>query len=143
MDISVHDNRLLSYCVNNDTREIRLHTVYEDGEPQEHTDVVFSGVAAYHFEQDNFGTIIFDIRAAEAAAIYAGDKERFKTGQKYGWPGVWNTSETAALAYLLAQGVKGFVLSSSYGMNGWVLARSMSAVKTQALEDGAKSGSKQ
>lgn len=129
MNISIHDNRLLSYCVSSDTGEILLHTIYEDAEPYEVTDVIFSGVVAYHFAQDNFSTIIFDVQETDAAAIYGSNKEQFAIGQKYGWPGTWNGSEAEALAYLLAHRVKGFVLSSSYGMNGWVLAQEMNKIK--------------
>ena len=61
MDISVHDNFLVSYEVLCRQREIRLHTEFRDKEPIECTDVIFRGVEAYHFDHDNFETIIFDI----------------------------------------------------------------------------------
>lgn len=128
MEISIHDNRLLSYCVSGEAREIRLHTIYDDREPNEYTDVVFSGVVAYFFEQDNFGTIIFDVHETDVAKLYAAQKMQFEIGRKYCWPGAWNTSEQATLSHLVSYGTKAFELCSSIGMNGWVLAQSMSII---------------
>jgi len=133
MDISVHDNRLISYCVLSETHEIRMHTIYEDREPYEYTDVVFSGVVAYYFEQDTFKTILFDIEEEDIARIYDSNRDRFAAGQNYGWPGMWNKSEQTALEYLASLGVKGFTLSSVCGMSGWVLAKSMSKFDASSL----------
>ena len=62
---SIHDNELLSYTVNCADSKITLRTAYREREPYEFTDVIFSGVVAYHFESDNFNTIIFDITASK------------------------------------------------------------------------------
>ena len=128
MDISVHDNRLLSYYVSSEKAEICLHTVFADHEPHEHTDIVFTKVAAYHFENDNFGTIIFDVDETDLKTLYSENKGLFDRGRSYGWPGHWNTSEDALLAYLIQQEIKAFALWFSYGMSGWVLAKTMTIV---------------
>ena len=132
MELSVHDNFLLSYCVQTDKQEIHLHTVFPGQEPPELTNVVFTGVIGYHFEQDNFQTIIFGIDETEVEAIYAEDRKLFEYGRKYCWPGAWNTSDEAVLTYLIENEIKGFSLSSSLGMVGWVLAKSMSLVNGSA-----------
>lgn len=129
MDISVHDNHLLSYIVSSETREIRLRTVYPayDQVEAEYTDVIFTGVIAYHFINDSFGTIITDVSETSVESIYAEYKDLFDVGKRYGWPGIWNENEKreADPAYLGAQGIKGFYLSSAIGMTGWVLAKDM------------------
>lgn len=126
MEISVHDNVLVSYEVLSERREIRLYTEFRDnGEPFEHTDVVFTGVSAYHFWQDCFGNIIFDIDETTPEAIYRDHRAEFEAGWRYGWPGNWGKTEEAALAYFREHGVRGFTLQTSYGMDGWVLAESM------------------
>ena len=67
--ISIHDNQLLSYSVFCDLQEIRFHSVFTDTEPNEYTDVIFSGVVIYHFEGDNFNTI-FLILKRQALKIF-------------------------------------------------------------------------
>lgn len=130
MDISVHDNALNSYCVNAERAEITLHTSYAHQNRQEYSDVVFSGVVAYNFERDSFGTIIFDIDETTVESIYTDERERFESGRKYCWPGTWNKSDDSVLTYLLENEIKGYWLSSSFGMVGWVLAKSMKIVNT-------------
>ncbi len=128
MDISVHDNFLVSYEVLCQRREIRLHTEFRDKEPIEYTDVIFRGVEAYHFYHDNFETIIFDITELPVENILVQDKSRFDEGRRYGWPGARDDSEAAMRARFAKCGVRGFSLSSSFGMCGWVLAQSVERV---------------
>ena len=45
-----------------------------------------------------------------------------------GAPGTWAADLDSAPRVLLEQGVQAFVLSSSYGLSGWVLATSAFAV---------------
>ena len=131
LEISVHDNTLHSYCVSAEEERISLHTSYIDQNLREATDIVFNGVAAYRFELDNFMTIIFDVSEVNVETIYTEDRDLFEQGRKYCWPGAWNSSEEAVLAYLLANDIKGYRLSSSIGMVGWVLAKAMSIVSAE------------
>lgn len=124
MEISVHDNRLLSYAVNCREREIVLHTAFLDREPHEYTDVIFSGVAAYRFEGDNFSTIIFDVSEVGLEDIYARHQDVFADAKNYGWPMPYDSAEEL-LRGLRAENVKGYVINSSYGLDGWVWARGM------------------
>jgi hypothetical protein len=132
MELSVHDNLLLSYCALVHQNEIHLHTVYPDQDPPEMTDVVFAGGASYHFERDNFQTIVFDIEEMNVEVIYADDRKLFEEGRQHCWPGAWNTSDKAVITYLLENEIKGYYLSSSLGMVGWVLAKSMTLFRKTA-----------
>ena len=116
----MHDNFLVSYEVLCEQQEIRLRTQFRDRQPIEHTDIVFRGVEAYHFYHDNFQTIIFDITEIPAEDILAEDRARFEEGRRYAWPGAWNDSEATMRAHLTQHGVRGFSLSSSFGMCGWI-----------------------
>ena len=103
-----------------------MHTEFRDrGEPFEHTDVVFTGVSAYHFWQDCFGNIIFDIDETEPELIYSDHRAEFEAGSRYGWPRDWGKTEDSVLAHFREHGVHGFQLQSSYGMVGWILAKRM------------------
>jgi hypothetical protein len=136
MSVSVHDNVLLGFEVWAEGRKLILHTAFQDvseGEPFEYTDVVFSGLMAYYFEHDNLSTILFDIEEVSLDSVLEQSRERFKAGQRYGWPGVWNRSEQACRAYLVGQGAYAYSVSSSLGLCGWVLAERMEFLPREAL----------
>ncbi len=127
-EISVHDNALVSYTVQCEERQIHLHTIYRDREPYEYTDVVFTEVVAYHFEADNFNTILFDIKEVTVEAVYAAYRDLFVSKKNYGWPAITYQSEAELLDKLREEGIKGFAIASSYGMDGFVLAKAMQRV---------------
>lgn len=126
-DISVHDNRLLSYEVQCGSREIRLCTEYwAGGETRVLTDVVFTGVLAYDFRHDCVtGTIIFDLEEVSPGAIYQENGASFREGIRYGWPGDWAASPESAEHFFREQSLRGYELSASCGMSGWVLCAGM------------------
>ncbi|MGI4791681.1 MAG: hypothetical protein ACRYFS_22905 [Janthinobacterium lividum] len=134
-ELSVHDNNLHSYCVDADKKEICFHTSYEYPTYREYTDIVFTEVAAYHFESDSFGTIIFDINETNVESIYSDNRDLFEDGQKYCWPGTWNRSDDSVLTYLIENEIKGYQLSASLGMVGWVMAKSMKFVSVEKLDN--------
>jgi hypothetical protein len=70
MEPSVHDNRILSYTVLAETREIRISTVYDEVDLPEQAEILFTGVLAYHFEGDTLSTIIFDVEERPFAEVY-------------------------------------------------------------------------
>ena len=123
-DRSVHDNQIIAYEVDGQRRRIILHTRYDSGSIREFTDVVFDGVHAYRFENDNFGNIILDIEEVSLAELLDENAITFEHGEKFGWTGVWNTSREASLRHLESKGAKAFTMSSSFGMDGWVISES-------------------
>ena len=123
MDISIHDNQLLSYSVLSLKREIHLHTLYS--EKNEYTDVIFSGVIAYHFECDNFRTIIFDIEEGDLEEIYNDNEPLFLRLKNYGWINIDYNSKEELLRKMLDNNIKAYNLHSSYGLSGWVWAENM------------------
>jgi hypothetical protein len=122
---SVHDNLLLSYTVEHEPRRITFRTVYQDIEPNEYTDVLFSGVIAYHFEGDTFGTILFDITETELSRLYADYEELFRRQKNYGWPLLGYGSPDELIDRFQREGVKAFTIHSSCGMEGFVHATEM------------------
>jgi len=124
---SVHDNVIVSYEVHCERREIRLHTEYRDrGEPFERTVVVFTGVEAYRFDHDCLDNILFDIEEIPAETILTECQAEFEEGHRLaGWPCFWQPTLDESQSYLRDHSIRGFELSSSYGMSGWVLSREM------------------
>jgi hypothetical protein len=121
---SIHDNRVVSYEVDGDRRRIVLHTRFEEREPFEYTDLIFEGVFAYHFQNDNFGNILFGVEEVGVSQLVFANSSLFEDGSKYAWPGPWNESIEACTGYLRTKGAKAFEISSSYGLDGWVIAES-------------------
>ena len=128
MTRSIHDNRLISYEVHCEDRTITLRTEYRvEGKPTEFTNVTFHGVQGYHFENDAFGNIIFDLETVGIEDLlkqYGAEvSESYRVA---GSPGPWAANLETARSYLRDQGTQGFILSSSYGLSGWILAREVS-----------------
>jgi len=123
--ISVHDNIVTGYAVSCEAREIVLHTEFRDQEPNEKTDVIFRGVEAYHIIGDNMTSILNDVIECTIDRILEDFSSEFDDGVKYAWPGPWNESPNACREYFEKQGCKGWMIYSSYGMGGFVIAKSM------------------
>jgi hypothetical protein len=124
-NISVHDNVLVSYSVRAEEKRIVLHTEFRDREPHEFTDVIFEDVLAYDFQNDLFGTIIFDIREVDLSKLIEERSELFEDGWRYGWPRGWDPRKESMLDYARRLNARAFELSASYGMHGWILAGGM------------------
>lgn len=52
--------------------------------------------------------------------------------KNYGWPVITYQNEAELLDKLREEGIKGFAIASSYGMDGFVLAKSMQRVAAAA-----------
>ena len=124
-DISVHDNIVTGYAVSCDKREVVIHTVFQDAEPNEKTDVVFRGVEAYHLAGDNMQTILVGVDKCPVDQILRDFSSEFAAGVKYAWPGQWNESTESCLQNFVEQKCEGWIISSSYGMGGFVIAKAM------------------
>jgi hypothetical protein len=128
MTLSIHDNRLISYEVQCEARTITLRTEYRaKSAPSEFISVIFKGVQGYRFENDSFGNIIFGLETIPAEQFLT--EYGIEISESYrmaGSPGPWAANLGTALRYLRKQGVQGFILSSSYGLSGWVLAQEIS-----------------
>ena len=128
-EVSIHDNLVLSYTVDCRDKKIIFRIAFYDAEPHEYTDIIFSEVVAYHFEGDNCQTILFDILQASPEEIYLSHREVFERKKNYAWPFDYNT-EQELLKKLNDKSIKGFLISSSYGMDGFVLAENMQMTLT-------------
>ncbi len=124
--ISIHDNHLLSYTVDSEKHEIVLRTVSREHEPPEYANILFSGVIAYDFKFDSFGTILFEVSESSPADIFRKNQSLFKEGKLRSWPIFLRYDSDADFEkYLLDNHIKGFFLSSSCGMEGWIMANSV------------------
>lgn len=126
MKPSVHDNHLTAFKVDGVKNRIVLHTEYKYGEePFEQTDVVFEGVVDHYFRNSILPSIIFDVEEVDIKSIILRDKALIDEGHKVGgWPSFWAESINLMEDKIKNTDAKMFELSSSYGMDGWVIASS-------------------
>jgi hypothetical protein len=123
MTLSIHDNLLISYEVHCEKRIITLRTEYRvENEPTEFTNVVFEGVEGYHFENDAFGNIIFELATVPAEQFLTEYGAQISELYRMNGSPTWAANLLSAPSYLHEKGIQGFILSSSLGLSGWVLA---------------------
>ena len=122
--LSVHDNVLLSLWVDCAHRQIVLRTMYERPDDQsEYTNIVFDDVLAYHFQSDNFGTILFDVEEEPLERTLENWQFVFEERKNYGWLPFKYEDTSDVWVRLSESGIKSFGISASYGMVGFVLAK--------------------
>jgi hypothetical protein len=127
MTLSIHDDQLVSYDVQCEKRTITLHTEYRvEDKPTEFTNVVFEGVQGYHFENDAFGNIIFDVSNVPVEQFLAEYGNEMSELYRMNGSSTWAADLVSAPECLREQGIKAFILSSSLGLSGWVLAKEIS-----------------
>jgi hypothetical protein len=121
--VSVHDNLVYAYSVDCEGRRLTLHTAFRDREPHEFTDVVFVDVVAHLFEHVLPGNILFDVEEAEVDSVVRDNAALLADSWRYGWPPVeYDGKLDALIEALKAASVRAYVIGSSYGLSGWVLA---------------------
>jgi hypothetical protein len=133
MALSIHDNLLISYEVQCEARTIILRTEYRaKDEPTVFINVIFEGVQGYRFENDAFGNIIFGLETTPVEQLLTEyGAEISESYHMSGSPGPWAANLGTASGYLLERGIQGFILSSSCGLDGWVLAREVSILQAK------------
>ncbi len=129
----VHDNVILSYEVDLQNERIILHTRYDDSRSVEETDIIFTDVLNHWFEQQLKGSIIFDISESEISHFVKENSELLIKNKAFGWPMMYESIDDFE-RLLTDEKYKYINLSSSYGMNGWVLAKNLDII-TRKIEE--------
>jgi hypothetical protein len=127
MPTSLHDRSIVGYEVDATLRRLTLRTASHPNTPATPiVRVLFFDVEAYSLVHDAFGNIILSIEEVPATDILKEHRVLFEAGARQaGWPRFWRRSFDDAQSYLLEHGTRGFELSASIGMSGWVLSREM------------------
>jgi hypothetical protein len=129
--VSVHDNLVYAQVVDYDNCRVVLHTVYPHADPPEYTDIVFTGVVAYHVEQQAFraggvsANVVFDTEEADAPMVLGRYAELLAGAKQYGWPVLEYDGLADLAARLTVCGAKCFEVHSSCGLSGFVFAADM------------------
>lgn len=121
---SIHDNNIYSIEIRCEENIIILYTDYLRKDATEHTDIIFNGVMGHRFENVLKGNIILDIEEFEPEKFYTAFETALLSYGRYGFPLIFSDSESFCIA-MLQKKLKSFVIDSSYGLSGWVIAKDM------------------
>jgi hypothetical protein len=98
-------------------------------EPPATRAILFKGVEGYRFENYAFGNIIHSLEAIPVERLISQYGAQITESHRFaGAPGPWAADLTSAVRVLTAKGIKGFILTSSYGLSGWILAKEVLVV---------------
>jgi len=124
---SVHDDYIVGYKVDAEARRIVLKI---KAAPSGIISlVVFNEVAGYCFVNDALGNIVNALVQVNPGDVISEYKEQIaESFRQSGAPGAWAADLTTATCKSEEQGIGGFLLSSSFGMSGWVLAANAASV---------------
>ena len=125
---SLHDDFLVAYEVNCETRQIKLYAKRDPRIPgsDEHPTriIVFKGVEGYQFQNDAFdNNVIFSLEVTPVETLLSEHGSQIIKSYRFGAHGPWAENLASASRILAAKGVQGFVLSASLGLSGWILAK--------------------
>jgi hypothetical protein len=129
---SLHDYYLVSYEVKCEKREITLSfrkPNSTEGDITHH--VIFEVVQGYLLKHDAFGNIVSSLHVVPLDKFLSDHwTEISGSYRQSGAPGPWAQELPSGHRLLSEQGVKAFILASSYGLNGWILAREAQVIQT-------------
>jgi hypothetical protein len=125
---SIHDSLLCGYEVNGDNRTIVLHTRPHQGGGTAYIDVIFCGVRGYHFDGDCLGNIVFGIDDVPANQVIGDGVAWYERNRHYGWLLGWDSRKETPEEFIARCNCRAYSISSSYGMDGFVIAASMEQV---------------
>jgi hypothetical protein len=125
----VHDNEIVAFSVDSRTESIVLVLSPGNGCEAVEFRLMFPGVVAFQFLYPLLPSIVFNLVELPVADLLAREAVSLAHGhRRSGWPGPWFTSIKAATSYCKSAGLRGFEILESYGMSGWVVARSVERV---------------
>ena len=125
-DKKMHDNYIVGYNVDVEKKNIVIKMYNNTKEKQ--SEILFSEVLTHSFKCMIDYNIIFDIEEREISAFCIDNQEELKKLEGYCWPIDYQT-EKELIAFLKNNGYKYIRVNSSYGMFGWILAKSYEIVE--------------
>lgn len=121
MSKNIHDNEIISYNVNFKKKEITFETLNYKNET---IMIVFQDVLAHLFEIEMPNSIIFDIEEFEPEEMIEENIELLENTKGYCWPISYNNTNELLEKLKLGK-YNYYVISSSFGLSGWILAKAM------------------
>lgn len=117
----MHDDCIVAYSVNLEEKSIVIHTY--NNTKKKHGKICFFEVLTHSFKCIIDYNIILDIQECEMDFFFEDNREELIKMKGYGWP-VDYLTEKELIDFLRTNEYKYIKIYSSYGMDGWILAKS-------------------
>lgn len=114
---SIHDYEIESYRVDFKKNTIILDISYNQDKKQ----LIFYDVFCYRFYEEMPYSIFFDLEKRPIENFFSENKELLIKGQRYAWPIMYDSLQELEVQ-IKNSSLHYHVLTSSYGLNGWILA---------------------
>lgn len=127
----MHDDCIIAYSVNLEEKSMVIHT-YNNAK-KKHAKICFFEVLTHSFKCIIDYNIILDIQECEMGFFFEDNKEELIKMKDYGWP-VDYLTEQELMDFLITNEYKYIKIYSSYGMDGWILAKSYEIEEQNSLD---------
>ena len=122
----MHDSYIVEYSVNFEKKNMVIKT--HNNTKGKRSEILFSEVLTYSFKCIIDYNIISNIEEREISTFFNENQEELKKMEGHCWPIDYQT-EKELIAFLRNSGYKYIRVNSSYGMFGWILAKSYEIVE--------------
>lgn len=120
---SIHDYEIDIYTVDFKKKTIVFDVSYNQAKKQ----IIFYGVFCYRFYEEMPYSIIFDLEERPIESFFTENEELLEKAQSYAWPIMYDSLQELK-AEIKDADLHYQVLTSSYGLNGWILAERVEIV---------------
>lgn len=122
----MHDDCIVAYNVNLEEKIVVIQTYNTTKKKQRK--ICFSGVLTHSFKCIIDYNVISDIEECEISEFFNENQVELKKMEGHCWPIDYQT-EKELIVFLRNNGYKYIRVNSSYGMFGWILAKSYEIVE--------------
>lgn len=120
---NIHDYEIKKYSVDFVENQL-VFDIEKDGELKR---IIFFKFFAYHFSYEMPYSVILDLDERNLDSFFKMNKNLLNERKDYGWPVMYDSSAELR-ERIESSRAKYYVLSSSYGMNGWILSESFEII---------------
>lgn len=120
--MKMHDYEVISYEINLKDEKIKLIAQLPGAKNQSY--LKFDGVLAHYFENELSGSIILDVVEETLTNFLSYNKNLLDERKNQAWP-MYYKEISQLEEKLKSENLKYYIIGSSYGLGGWVLAKNM------------------
>lgn len=120
---SLHDYEILNYNINFKNSLLTIDVTNDESNKR----IDFVGAIAHQFSDEIPYSIILDLDELDIKYFFSSNKDLLEEKKNSGWPLMYSSVEELE-KMLQESDIRYYVLYSSYGMTGWVLAEQVKII---------------
>ncbi|WP_430606351.1 hypothetical protein IGJ55_002043 [Enterococcus sp. AZ170] len=120
---SLHDYEILNYNINFKNSLLTIDVTNDESNKR----IDFVGAIAHQFSDEIPYSIILDLDELDIKYFFSSNKDLLEEKKNSGWPLMYSSVEELE-KMLQESDIRYYVLYSSYGMTGWVLAEKVKII---------------